>query len=177
MPSNRISPGGTKITASPYGLGTWQPSVAASATAGGGDNTACSNGTLYYASIWIPGDLVVTGIQYLVGNTGGTNRVVASLHNSAGELLANTAVSGPLVGTQNTIQQVALTVPYYLNGPGLVLVGLTFNGNTAKFSTVPAYCHLNTLGGSATQTYGTPASFVPSATTFTVNTAPIAALY
>lgn len=177
MPSNRIQPGGTKITASPYGLGNWQPSVAASATAGGGGNTACSNGTIYYTSIWVPGDLIVTGIQYLVGNTGGTNRVVASLHNSAGELLANSATSGPLVGTASQTQQVALTVPYYLNGPGLVLVGLTFNGATATFSTVPAYVHPNIIGGSAAQTYGTPASFVPSTTIFTVSTAPIAALY
>ncbi len=177
MPGPNISPGGTKITARPYGLGTWQATVAASGTAGGGDNTACTSGTLYYASIWIPGDITITGIEYLIGNTGGTDKVIASLHDETGTLLANSAVAGATVGTASQLQQLALTAPYSFGGPGLVLVGLTFNGTTAKFSTIPAFTHLNTLAGSATQTFGTPASFVPSTTTFTVAKGPIAALY
>lgn len=177
MPSNRISPGGTKITGSPIGLGTWQPSVAASGTAGGGDNTACTNGTIYYASIWVPGDIMVTGIAFLVGNTGTQTKVIASLHGSAGTLLANSDDAGVTVGAPSVIQKVPLEVPFYLDGPALVLVGLTFDGTHAKFSTIPDNCYLQTIGGSATQTFGNPHNFTVDTTPFTVGTAPIAALY
>lgn len=177
MPSQQITPGGTKIQGTLRGIGTWQPSVAASGTAGGGDDTSTTNGTLYYASLWIPGDAPVTGIQYLAGNTSATTKVIVSLHDITGVLLANSDVAGQTVGTASTIVQVPFTTPYLLQGPALFLIGLTFNGTGSKFSTIPANTHLNSRAGSATQVFGTPASFTPSTTVFTVAKGPISSLY
>lgn len=155
----------------PYNISTWQPIAATSGT-----DTACSNGTAYVGSIYVPMNATITGIQYLVGSVGGTDKVIASLHDSTGALLANSATAGATVGTAAQIQQVAFTGTYAAVGPGFYFVALTFNGTTAKFRSIPAYTAAGTIGNGVTQTFGTPAAFtVP--TTFTADKVPVASLY
>jgi hypothetical protein len=167
---NNISPGGTNITVTPtVNLCNWPIN---SATAG--TDTACTNGTTYYTSLWIPGNVFVNTISYLIGSVGGTDKVIASIYDSAGTLIANSAAAGATVGTTATVQDVALTAPIVLPGPGIILVGLTFNGTTAKFRSVPAQCSNGILGGSATQTFGTVTSSITVSTTpFTADKAPV----
>lgn len=169
-----LNPLGTFVQGVPYGLGTFP--VLATTT---GTDTACTVGTAYYGGIWVPGNTLITGIQYLIGSVGGTDKVIASLHDSGGTLLANSATAGVTVGTTATGQQVAFTAPVILAGGTFYLLGLTFNGTTAKFRSVPAVFNIgtNVIGGSATQTFGTPASFTPSATTFTADKCPICSVY
>lgn len=174
MPSANITPGGTKIASLPYNIGTW-----ANNTATAGTDTACTNGTLYYASLRVPGDVVITGITYLVGSVGGTDKVIVSLHDSSGTLLANSALAGTTVATTATTHNVSLTTPYLFQGPDIALVGLTFNGTTAKFRSILAYGNAGSgmMAGSATQSFGTAASFVPSTTIFTADKGGICSLF
>ena len=156
----------------PRNCGTW--SIVA--TTNGNDN-ACTNGTVYVGSVFVPANMSIVGIQYLIGSVGGTTLAIASLYKADGTLVANSATAGTTVGTTATIQQLAFTAPYAAVGPAWFFVGLTFNGTTAKFRTVPANMNINgVIGNSLSQTFGTPASITPP-TTFTLNTVPVASLY
>lgn len=174
MPSQNITPGGTSIAARPLNIGSWPVPTATSGT-----DTACTSGTIYYVSLWLPGDVLVTGVKYLIGSVGGTDKVIASIHDESGSVLANSAVAGATVGTAAQTQDVALTVPYKANGPGIILVGLTFNGTTAKFRSILAYGNAGSgmAAGSATQTFGTVAAFTPSSTIFTADKGGVLSLY
>lgn len=157
----------------PYNMGTWPITSVTSGT-----DTACTNGTAYVGSVHVHRNCTLTGIQYLVGSVGGTDKVIVSLHNSAGTLLANSATAGTTVGTAAQAQQVAFTAPYAAVGPGLYYLALTFNGTTAKFRTIPAFCNVGNgvVGNSVTQTFGTPATFT-APTTFTADKVPVMSLY
>lgn len=172
MPNSNFNPA-VEFYTRPINFGTWQPIAATSGT-----DVACTNGTLYYGSIFIPGNVTINSVNYLIGSVGGTNKVIVSVHNLAGVLLANSDAAGVTVGTAANLQNVALTTPYSFVGPGHVLLGLTFNGTTAKFRAVPAFCNAGSgiQGGSATQTFGTPATFTPNATLFTADLCPIASI-
>lgn len=166
-------PASTYTYPNPVQCGTWSVIAATSGT-----DTACTNGTVYVGSIFVPLSCTVTGIQYLVGSVGGTDKVITSLYDSAGNLLANSATAGTTVGTTAQIQQVAFTSALSLAAPGLFWVGLTFNGTTAKFRSIPAYCQTGNgvLGNGLSQTFGTPAAITPP-TTFTADKVPVASLY
>jgi hypothetical protein len=155
----------------PWNVYTWEAPTATSGT-----DTACTNGTAYVGSVFVPMNATVTGIQYLVGSIGGTDKVVASLHDSAGALLANSALAGATVGTAAQVQQVALTATYAAVGPAFYFVGVTFNGATAKFRSVPAHTQTGVVGNGVTQTFGTAASFT-APTTFSADKVPVASLY
>lgn len=164
----------TAANATPTQAGTWQPVAATSGT-----DTACSNGTAYVGSIFLPNNKTITGIQYLVGSVGGTDKVVVSLHDyNTGAVLANSATAGTLVGTAANNFQVAFTATYNAVGPKHYWIALTFNGTTAKFRSVPAHCQAGSgvLGNGVTQTFGTPATFTPP-TTFTADKVPVASVY
>jgi len=158
--------------ATPRNVGTWPINAATDGT-----DTFCTNGTAYVGSVFVPESMTVTGVQYLVGSVGGTDKVVASLHDSVGTLLANSSTAGATVGTAAQLQQVALTATFVLV-PGWYFLALTFNGATAKFRTIPAYCNSGSgvLGNGVTQTFGTPAAFT-GPTTFTADKVPVASLY
>jgi len=171
MPSQSISPGGTTIQARVLGIKTWQPIAATS-----GDNTTVAI-ALHYASVWVPGDCLATGIGYLVGDAGGTGKVIVSLHDESGAVLAQSAVEGATIGTAAQVQEVAFTQPYKINGPGTFFLAVTFNeAATRKFRTIPIYADGGIMGGSATQTFTTIANFTPNSTRFTDAKAPVAYL-
>lgn len=155
----------------PWNIHTWQPVAATSGT-----DTACSNGTAYVGSVLVPANCTVTGIQYLVGSVGGTDKVVASLHNASGTPVANSATAGATVGTAAEVQQVAFTSTYAAVGPAFYFVALTFNGTTAKFRSVPAHTQNGVIGNGVTQTFGTVAAFT-APSTFTADKVPVASLY
>jgi hypothetical protein len=155
----------------PRNVATWQAIAATSGT-----DTACTNGTAYVGSVFLPMNATVTGIQYLIGSVGGTDKVIASLHSSTGALLANSATAGATVGTAANLQQVAFTATYNAVGPAFYFVALTFNGTTAKFRSVPAFTNAGVIGNGVTQTFGTPAAFT-APTTFTADKVPVASLY
>lgn len=177
MPSTRISPSGTTINARPINIGTW-PSVAVT-TAGGTDTTPVA-GTIYYASVFIPGDILVTGVKFLLGSASTNGTAIVAIYNESGTKLANSATAGTTTGTAATAQSIALTTPITLPGPGYYLIGVSLSSTSDRLRTVPAQCDAGSgiLAGSVTGTYGTLASSITvSSTAFTAATGPIASLY
>lgn len=154
----------------PWNVRTWQAIAATSGT-----DTACTSGTAYVGAVFVPKNSVIAGISYLVGSVGGTDKVVASLHSNTGALLANSAVAGATVGTAAQVQNVALINPYEVKGPMTYFIGLTFNGTTAKFRSIPAQTQSGEIGNGVTQTFGTPASFT-APTEFVADKIPVAFL-
>lgn len=143
-----------------------------------GTDTTPVNGTRYWCSVFIPHNVTLTGIGYLIGTVGGTNNVIVELKNAAGVSLANSTLSGTTVGTLATFQQVAFTATYTVIGPGWYYLVLQFNGTTARFRTIPANLGISQVAitGSAAGTFGTLAAITPG-TTFTAGVGPIAYTY
>jgi hypothetical protein len=132
-------------------------------------------GTRYYSSIVIGQPAVFTGIQALVGTTGGTDLWNFELHSPTGTTLATTLLTGTTAGTASTWQQIAFTATYTLTTPGTYFLVVQSNGTTAKLATLNSATN-PTLTGSATGTLGTAASITPP-TTYTANLGPVAMLY
>ncbi len=112
----------------------------------------------------------ITGINVLVGSTGGTDLWNVELHNAAGVTLATSLLTGTTAGTALTWQQIAFTAAYYAP-PGQYWLCLQSNGTTAKFQAYNAPT-FPIFTGSSTGTLGTAASITPP-TTYTQNLGPI----
>lgn len=130
-------------------------------------------GTRYYSSINIGFPALLTGIQALVGTTGGTDTWVFELHGPTGLLLAASAAT--TAGTASTWQRLAFTSTYNLTIPGTYFLVVQSNGTTAKLATLNSDVN-PTLTGSATGTQGVAASITPP-TTYTANLGPMAMVY
>lgn len=150
----------------------------APATVTTGTNTTPASGTQFVTSVFIPVNFTVTGIAYLIGGTGGTNKVYAVLYDSTGAVLGNSSLTtgGATVGTASQIQTLALTATYAAKGPGIFYVGISMNGNTARIQTVAAFTQAGIWGGTVAQTHGTVAAITPP-TTFTADQAPYVFIY
>jgi hypothetical protein len=142
-----------------------------------GTDTTPVNGTRYWCSVYIPHNVTLTGIGYLIGTVGGTNTVMVELKNAAGVSLANSITGGTTVGTLATFQQVAFTATYTVIA-GWYYLCVQFNGTTARFRTIPANLGISQVAitGSAAGTFGTVAAITPG-TTFTAGVGPIAFTY
>lgn len=136
-------------------------------------NTPVS-GSRYYTSLSLGSAGLITGIQYLIGATGGTNNVLVELHNASGALVATSALAGVTVGTASTWQRVAFTVPYAAD-PGTYYIAIQMNGTTARFASYNAPS-LPLFTGSATGVFGTSAAITPP-TTYTQAVGPVALVY
>lgn len=133
------------------------------------------SGTIYWASVFIPMNITVSGINYQIGNAGGTDKVIAALYDSTGTLLRSSNLAGVTVGSANTKQQVPLTSPIAIVGPGVYYIALQFDGTTARFMSF-GNNEAGFVTGSTTGTFGTVPSITPG-TTFSANTGPFASTY
>ena len=147
-------------------------------SATGGTDTAFADGTQFVTSIFIPVNKTITGIAYLVGSVGGTDKVYAVLYDADGAVLANSSLTdgGATAGTAAQIQTLALTATYAAKGPALFYVGISANGGTAKIRTVPAHMQSGIYAGSVAQTHGTVAA-ITEPVTFTADKAPYVFVY
>lgn len=139
-----------------------------------GTDTACDNGSRFWGEIDIPSNTTVTGIAYLIGSVGGTDKAIVELHNSTGALVATSALAGTTVGTAANLQKIPFTAPYAATA-GKYYIAVQFNGTTAKFRThaIPGGAF---VAASAAGTFGTSATITPG-TTYTADKAPIACTY
>lgn len=152
---------------------TWPALTALTA----GTDTTPVAGTRYTCSIYIPHNLTMTGIGYLIGSVGGTDKAIAELHDADGTLLANSAVAGVTVGTLATFQELPFTAPVAII-QGWYYLSVTVNGTTCRLRTIATALGISqtALSKSATGTFGTVGALtVP--TTFTADVAPIAYTY
>lgn len=121
----------------------------------------------------------ITGIQVLVGGTGGTDSWLVELHDANGVLVATSATAGVTAGTAGSWQQIPFTSTVSLV-PGTYFLAVQSNGTTAhpavyNFPAPVAGTPL-LITGTATGVFGTGANFTP-ATTYTANVGPVALLY
>lgn len=79
-----------------------------------GTDTAGLADRLLVTKIFIPCTTTITGLAYLIGSVGGTDKAVASLYNADGVLLANSTLAGggTTVGTAANFQALDFTAPY-----------------------------------------------------------------
>jgi hypothetical protein len=131
-------------------------------------------GSRYYSSTVIGSKVGITGIEVLVGSTGGSDLWIFELHDSTGALVATTTISGTTAGTANLFQRIAFA-DIYLAEPGTYYIAVQSNGTTAKLGTF-ASAGLPISTGSATGAFGTSAAITPP-TTYTANLGPIAQVY
>jgi hypothetical protein len=139
-------------------------------------------GTRYFGTFNIGFPTLLTGLQVLIGGTGGTDRWTLELFNATtGILVASTdpgAGTAPIAGAAATWQQfvfgtVALPVPVLVPA-GTYLLSLQSNGTTAKFAAYNAPTAPDgMLNGSQAGAFGTAAPIAPVPTTYTANLAPI----
>lgn len=169
MPSNRITPGGTAIQAAPIGVTTW-PNIAATS----GTDTTPVAGTIYYASVFIPGDTYITALNILLGTASTNGNIIVGIANLDGTVLANSALAGTGTTTAAQTQSVSLTAPYQAQGPAYLLLFAQLSSTSDRLRTVPAYCDNGIMAGSQTGTFGTiPSALTVSTTKFTADKGPI----
>lgn len=140
-----------------------------------GANITMVAGTIYWAAVFIPFNISVTGIIASIGTTGGTDSWITALYSSTGTLIANSSLSGIAVGTANTKQKFVFTAPATVIGPGVYYIALQSNGTTAKFLAFPNATE-GFVTGSVAGTFGTLPSITPG-TAFTQNVGPFASTY
>lgn len=133
-----------------------------------------SNGARWYVSASVGATMDITGISVLVGATGGTDKLIAELHDSTGALLATSATAGVTCGTAGTWQQLPFTSVYQA-APGDYFVAIQVNGNTCRIAAYNAPTS-PLLTGTAAGTFGTGASITPP-TTYTAGDGPVTLFY
>lgn len=140
------------------------PVVPLTAFASAGTSNVHVAGTLHLSEVYVPAWNTFTGIGVLNGATVGTDNMLVALYDSAGALVANSAVAGVLSANANTFQNVAFTAAQTL-APGRYFLGVQMNGTTATTRKLKAADSPNVLTRSSTGTFGTiPATVtVPSA--------------
>ena len=142
-----------------------------------GTNTTLAAGTIYWAEVWIPRNITLTGVGVLNGATVGTDKWIVALYSSAGgAAVANSALAGTASSGADAFQAVAFTGTYAAVGPARYWVAFQSNGTTDTLRTIAASTFVDVLTKSATGSFGTlPSLTVP--TTFTADKGPVAYVY
>lgn len=131
-------------------------------------------GSRYYVGITLGNASPVNGVNVLVGSVGGTDKWIAELHDSAGNLVATSSTSGVTAGAAGTFMQLPFTAQY--DAPaGQYYIAIQSNGTTAHIGTYNAPA-APLVTGSATGTFGTGAAITPP-TTYTAALGPVSVLY
>lgn len=128
-----------------------------------GTDTAMADGQTHFKAVQIPVSGNLTGVQYLIGSVGGTDKVISVLYDDKGNVLTTSALAGTTVGTANTVQLLAFTTPYSVVGPGKYHIGVQQNGATGKIRTMTAglFAKANIATGG---TFGTVIAITPPTT-------------
>lgn len=143
-----------------------------------GTDSACTNGNIYWASVYIPHSCTITGIKILNGTVAGTDSVIVALYDNAGTLLANSSLSGTVTSGAVAFQSVPFTATEDVVGPSYCYIAVQFNGTTDRFRTIPSgnVVEYTSVCNSTTGTFGTLPSLTVG-TTFVANQGPIAVTY
>lgn len=166
--------GGITPTTAPLSIPNWWPSAVTSGT-----DTTPADGTLFLTSITPPVNFTATGVGYVLGTIGGTDRVVVNLWSAAGVNLAQstTASNGTVAGTTATYQKIDFTATVALTAGTRYFIGVAAKGNNCRLRTVPVGADLFTMyAGSVAQTHAATTTISPPSG-FTADKAPVCFLY
>lgn len=126
----------------------------------------------YYAEVFIPANMSVTGVAVFNGSAADGD-VTVGLADSTGVVVASSATTTAQSGT-DAYQRIAFSSAYSAKGPATYYVLTQNSTTTARYN---AHTVGNFSAGKVTsQTYGTLADITP-ATTFTTAVGPVATLY
>jgi hypothetical protein len=165
-PSSANAPG--------FYAGNWNPVAATSGT-----DTTPAEKKLFLCSVYLPITKTITGIGYLVGSVGGTNKAIAGLFNSDGVKIGNSSetTEGTTVGTAAEQQELPLTAAIAVPA-GLYYIGITMNGNTARLRTIPKnVAGSNVFAGEVTLGTKNVLANVTAPTSFTADKGPVGWVY
>lgn len=170
--NNVVFPSGVAPSAGSY-AGPWAANYGPVAATSGTSTQGVAN-KQWISSLFIPANVTLTGLAFLIGTTGGTDKAIVSLYDNAGNLVANstTASGGTTVGTAANLQSLDFTSTYAAVGPAKYWASVQTNGTTAFVRTIPAHC---SLGPTTSQTNASavPKATITPVTTFTADVGPV----
>lgn len=124
-----------------------------------------------------PFNMYLSGLAPLNGTTVGTDKHWVILYDSAGAVLANSAVAGATTSTASIYQKYNFLTPYYIVGPARYFACYGSNGTTDTIRHAVTGTNDNILGGAITgQVFGTAAA-IAAPTTFTTAKVPYFMVY
>ncbi len=141
------------------------------------NGTTVVAGTLYCAELDVPVSKYATGLGIMFGTTaGGSDKHIAALLDSAGNVVATSALGGAVNSTASTYINFAFTSKYYVVGGAQYYACTQSNGTSDTIRMLVTGTQDTYLTTSKTGTFGTiPTITVP--TTFTTAVGPYALLY
>ena len=150
----------------------------ASVLATSGTDQAPTSGPRQWVQINIPYNVTLTGIGYMVGSVGGTDRVVVELYNSAGTVVARSIATdteiADIVGASANFNNIDFSSTYAAVA-GIYYISIQMNGTTARARTY-GVAGSKFVAATAAGTFKTGASITPG-TTFTADEGPISYVY
>jgi hypothetical protein len=141
------------------------------------NGTATVAGTLNCTELHVNSNKLATGLAIMFGTTaGGSDKHLVALLDSAGNVLATSALAGATNSTASTYVRFAFTSQYLTVGPGQYFACTQSNGTSDTIRMIVTGTQDTYLTTSKTGTFGTiPTITVP--TTFTTAVGPYAYLY
>lgn len=133
-------------------------------------------GTMNLSEIYVPHWNTWKGLAVLNGTIVGTDNMLVALYNSAGALVANSAVAGTLSAGASTFQNRDFLFPALL-APGRYFCGVQANGTTATSMKFVAANGVNVLTTTVAGTFGTVPATITVPTTFTTAVGCVCQLY
>lgn len=128
----------------------------------------------YITSVFVPANVTLTGISVFNGATVGTDKGRAYLCDSAGAVVAESALAGATTSGADSYQDHAFITPYLALGPATYYVCYQMNGTTDRYN-AHTFGRFGASKKTAT-TFGTSVAITPP-TTFTTALGPMATLY
>lgn len=138
---------------------------------------------LWLTEIFVPCNRFATKVGILQGATAGTDKILAVIYDSAGNLIGSSALTGVnLNGSANTFLELTLaldgaglTVPgVQLFGPGQYFVGCQGNGTAAGALQTYAAPYMMACNSAAAGVFGTLPASITAPTAFVSAKGPIA---
>lgn len=131
MPGQVLNYSGGENTAATRVI-AWTGGTGATTLTPGADQVPVS-GTVYFGDIYVPQYVTATGIGFLLGTVGGTDKCIVTLYDRGGAFIASssTAGGGTTAGTASTFQELSFSAIQRLPAD-LYYIGVQFNGTTAR---------------------------------------------
>mgnify|MGYP001597782228 CR=1 FL=1 len=143
-----------------------------------GTDTTDSATLQYNAHVFVDQTFLATSSTVLNGSAVDTAaKVVHLLYSASGRKLANSAVAGAVKSGNNAFQAMDYTATFLVTGPAWYIIGIQSDtADAAGTRTIAASTFNGVIAGTSTSVFGTVATALTPATTFTADKGPIACI-
>lgn len=143
---------------------------------------------LWVTDLWVPVNRFITKVGVLQGGTAGTDKILVTVYDSQGVLLASSALAGlALNSSANTFLELSIALNgagaavtgVQLYGPGQYYIGVQGNGTAAgAIQTIKTATYIDVCTGAvAAGAFGTIPATIAVPTSFNADTGPIVYVY